>query len=138
MFITLLLVTVLAALLVSFLAAKLFSKPIDSILFRIVNDNISSAWGKFIRFAIIILGVSEGVKIWELENYISDSGYSQALTTEKWILHLYRTVIESLQSIAILLMIFFVFSLIAYSIVRIMEHNKKFHHHPNISEKTSE
>jgi hypothetical protein len=40
------------------------------------------------------------------------------LTTERWGLEIYRTIIETLQSIAWMLLIFFVVTLIAYVIVR--------------------
>jgi phage shock protein PspC (stress-responsive transcriptional regulator) len=41
------------------------------------------------------------------------------LTTERWTLEIYRTLIGSLQSIATVLLIFFVFTLIAYVVLRI-------------------
>ncbi|MDY6901026.1 MAG: hypothetical protein SWZ49_23535, partial [Cyanobacteriota bacterium] len=43
------------------------------------------------------------------------------LTTERWVLEVYRTIIGSLQGIAWLLLIFFIFALIAFVIVRIFE-----------------
>ncbi|HCL28536.1 MAG TPA: hypothetical protein DIC52_08885 [Candidatus Latescibacteria bacterium] len=43
------------------------------------------------------------------------------LTTERWILEVYRTLIGTLQSIAWMLLVFFVFALIAYVVVRIGE-----------------
>jgi hypothetical protein len=43
------------------------------------------------------------------------------LTTERWILEVYRTLIGTLQSVAWMLLVFFVFALIAYVVVRIGE-----------------
>ena len=40
------------------------------------------------------------------------------LTSERWVLELYRTIIETLQSIAGMLLIVFVATLIAYVLVR--------------------
>lgn len=126
MFLTLLLVTFVLALAVSVMVAKSFSTPINNILKRIVTDAISVAWLQYLKFAIVVVGVSAGVRIYELEKYITPQTWDKEtriieLTNERWILELYRTVIETLQGIAWLLLVFFVFALIAYVIVRIAE-----------------
>ncbi|GAA5786212.1 hypothetical protein GCM10007860_33040 [Chitiniphilus shinanonensis] len=126
MFLTLLLVTLVVASVVSLVVALVFSKPIDSILKRIIADEISVAWLKYLKFAILVVGVSAGVRIYELEKYITPERWDKdarivLLTTERWVLELYRTIIEALQGIAWLLLVFFVFALIAYVIVRIAE-----------------
>ncbi|MDP1540167.1 MAG: hypothetical protein U0998_03500 [Moraxellaceae bacterium] len=126
MFLTLLLVTFVLALAVSVIVAKSFSTPINNILKRIVTDAISVAWLQYLKFAIVVVGVSAGVRIYELEKYITPQAWDKEtriieLTNERWILELYRTVIETLQGIAWLLLVFFVFALIAYVIVRIAE-----------------
>ncbi|MBA4152600.1 MAG: hypothetical protein C0509_08565 [Acinetobacter sp.] len=126
MFLTLLLVTFVLALAVSVIVAKSFSTPINNILKRIVTDAISVAWLQYLKFAIVVVGVSAGVRIYELEKYITPQTWDKEtriieLTNERWILELYRTVIETLQGIAWLLLVFFVFALIAYVIVRIAE-----------------
>jgi archaellum component FlaG (FlaF/FlaG flagellin family) len=58
MFLTLLLVTFILALVVSAIVAIAFSKPINNILKRIVDDAISIAWLQYLKFAIIVVGVS--------------------------------------------------------------------------------
>ncbi|XZG71661.1 hypothetical protein ACTSKR_07330 [Chitinibacteraceae bacterium HSL-7] len=126
MFITLLLVTLVLSFAVSAIVAKAFSASIDAILKRIIADAISSAWLRYLKFAILVVGVSAGVRIYELEKYITPPRWDKEarivqLTPERWTLELYRTVIESLQGIAWLLLVFFVFALIAYVIVRIAE-----------------
>jgi len=78
------------------------------------------------KFAILVVGVSAGVRIYELEKYISPARHDKEskvleLTQDRWILEIYRTVIESLQGIAWLLLVFFGISLVAYVIVRIAE-----------------
>ena len=47
------------------------------------------------------------------------------LTADRWLLELYRTVIETLQGIPWLLLVFFAFALIAYVIVRSSELKRK-------------
>jgi hypothetical protein len=124
-FITLLAVTFLIAAAVSFAVAKLFAAPIESILRRIVPDEISLAWVKYLRFAIAVVGISSGVRIWDLEKYITAPMVKDAviveLTGERWVLEVYRTIIGSLQGIAFLLLAFFAVALVAFVIVRIFE-----------------
>jgi hypothetical protein len=126
MFIALLGVTFLVSLIVSFIVIKFFSTPLDNILKRIIADEISGAWLKYLKFAIIVVGVSSGVRIHQLEKYITqwrgdDEQRVAELTGNRWILELYGTVIETLQGIALLLLVFFVIALIAYVIVRLAE-----------------
>jgi len=126
MFIALLGVTLLVSLLVSLIVVRFFSRPLGSILKRIIADEISDAWLKYLKFATIVVGVSAGVRIYELEKYITPwRGDKEQrivqLTNDRWVLELYRTVIETLQGIAWMLLIFFAVALIAYVIVRMGE-----------------
>ena len=125
MFITLLIATFLISLAVAAIVVGMFNKSIDKILRRIIADEISYAWLKYLRFAIYVVGISSGVRIWELERYITPLNVPDAqiieLTSERWVLEVYRTIISSLQGIAWLLLVFFVVALIAFVIVRISE-----------------
>ncbi|MFG6429721.1 hypothetical protein [Roseateles sp. LYH14W] len=126
MFLTLLAVTFVIAVLVAAIVAWLFSKPIKGILKRIIADDISGAWNRYIIFAIFVVGISSGTRIWQLERYVTPEatdkpGRLLTLTTERWVLELYRTVIESLQGIAWMLLVFFLVALVAYVIVRAFE-----------------
>jgi hypothetical protein len=123
MFPTLLLVTFVVALAVSTGMALVFARPIKGILNRLIADEIGVAWFRYLNFAILVVGVSAGVRIYALEKYITPlPGDKDAkiieLTSDRWVLELYRTVIETLQGIAWLLLVFFAFALIAYAIVR--------------------
>jgi len=124
MFFSLLLVTFALAIVTSFIIAKFFDKPIGKILSRIIAEDISTAWQKYIRFAIYVVGISGGVRVWELEKYLQPQDKSApqiVLTNERWILEIYRTIIETLQSTAWMLLVFFLFAMIAYVIVRAFE-----------------
>lgn len=130
MFLTLLIVTFIVAVVVSFLLVRVFAGPIDRILRRIIADEISAAWLRYMKFAICVVGVSKGVRVWELERYITPERFDEKaqileLTRERWVLEIYRTIIETLQGIAWLLLVFFVFALIAYVIVRVFELKRK-------------
>ncbi len=121
MFLSLLAVTFIIAAICSLIVAQLFDRPIKLVLQRIVGEELGAAWQRYLKFAIYVVGVSSGVRIWELEQYINPS-YLQStpltLNADRWALEVYRTVIATLGSIAGALLAFFACSLIAYVIVR--------------------
>ena len=127
MFLLLLFATFAVAFGVSFAVMWLFTKPIDSVLQRIIADEISAAWSKYMKFAILVVGVSTGVPVHDLERYVSatlggrEVQSAASLGFDRWIFELYRAGIETLQGIAWMLLVFFVFALIAYVMVRIGE-----------------
>jgi len=124
MLFALLIVTLVIAFIVSFLVVRFFSKPISAILGRIIAGELSMAWQKYLTFAIYVVGVSGGVRIWDLERYITpatEGGQPLVLNAERWTLEVYRTMIGTLQSIAWMLLVFFAFALIAYVVVRAFE-----------------
>jgi hypothetical protein len=139
MFITLMGVTFLISLFVSGVLVAVFSKPADLILQRILSDIISRAWLRYLQFAILVVGISSGVRVWELEKYILPARATESaimqLTRERWILEVYRTVIGSLQGIAMLLLVFFIFALLDFVVVRAFELRQgKSSHAPGIHE----
>ena len=121
MFITLLVVTLLIAVATSLLVLRLFDRLIRKILDRVVAAELSAAWNRYLSFAVVVVGVSGGVRIWSLEKYITartDDGEPIVLNADRWILEVYRTLIGTLQSVAWILLVFFIFALIAYVIMR--------------------
>lgn len=124
MFLTLLVVTFSISALCSFGVARMFDRPIRTILDRVVAEALSGAWHRYIQFAIYVVGISGGVRIWDLEKYITPRGKDDpiiVLNSDRWVLEVYRTIIETLQSIAWMLLVFFVVALIALVIVRAFE-----------------
>lgn len=120
MFVTLLLSTFLVAAIVSTLTALMFSRPINKLLGRIVSDELAPLWRRYILFAVLVVGVSGGVRIWEMDRYIAPDkdGRILQLTSQLWAVEVYKTIIGSLQSVAWMLLIFFLFALVAYVLVR--------------------
>lgn len=121
MFFALLLLTFLIALAVSFIVARLFSTSIRRILARLIPEDLSAAWHRYVVFALYVVGISGGVRVYELEQYISPRGPDMpalTLTPERWTLEIYRTVISTLQRTAVMLLVFFLVALFAYVIVR--------------------
>jgi hypothetical protein len=127
MFLTLLAVTLAVSALVAVVVAGAFTGPMGRILRRIIADEISSGWLRYMQFAIIVIGISGGVGIYQLERYVNpDRSGDQVvqplvLTQDRWVLEIYRTVIGTLQSIAWMLLWFFAIALVAYVIARAFE-----------------
>jgi hypothetical protein len=129
MFITLLVATFVIAFIVSTIVVLLFARPINKILDRIISDQISRVWSTYLKFAIYVTGISCGVRIWNLEQYITKPQYQGSeivqLTAERWVFEVYRTIIGTLQGVAWTLLVFFIFALVAYVIVRVFEMKHK-------------
>ena len=121
MFTWLLFATFCISVLVCFLVTRIFDRPIASILVRLISGELGGAWHRYITFAIYVVGISGGVRVWALEQYVTPRSSEQTvveLTGSRWVLEIYRTVIDTLQGIAWMLLVFFVFALIAYVILR--------------------
>ncbi|RYL29301.1 hypothetical protein [Acinetobacter piscicola] len=125
MFYALIIITFCLALLVSFVVMRIFSGSINAILARIIHDPIHTAWAKYTKFAGMVVGTSSGIRIYDMEKYISPITYTNEktpiilkLTQERWFLEVYRTIIETLQGLAWMMLVFFMVALIAYVIVR--------------------
>lgn len=128
MFIILLIVNLVVAFLVSLTIAKFFQKPVNKILQRLVGEEIYLTWSRYIIFAIYVVGISGGVRIWDLEKYITpqtQGGMVIQLTSERWVLEIYRTIVGALQSNAWMLLVFFIFALLAFVIVKGLELRKQ-------------
>jgi len=126
MFVRLLIVTFAVALAMSTFVALLFYRPIGRILSRLVSEELAATWRRYILFATFVVGISGGARLWEIEKYITPDkeGNLLKLTSDRWIIEVYKTVIGSLQSIAWMLLVFFLFALIAYVTVRGFEMRK--------------
>ena len=124
MIIALLITTFLIALVVASIVTFIFTKPVDNILKRVVPIEISGAWARYLKFAIYVVGIGGGVRVWDFEKYMTPvAPYNTIveLTSDRWMLEVYATIIGTLQSTAMVLLVFFVFALIAVVIVRVFE-----------------
>ena len=133
MFLSLLLVTFVIALIVSFVVAKLFSASIRRILERIVSPDLAGAWHRYLVFALYVVGVSGGVRLYSLEQYINPrdpKAPALVLNQDRWTLEVYRTVIQTLQSTAWMLLVTFLFLLIAFVVARGLELRATRHQQP--------
>lgn len=120
-FLILLIVTLAIAIVVAGLVIFFFKNPIDKIFARIIGEEISTAWRKFLTFALFVVGVSSGVNIYRLERFIepeSEKFTRPVLTAQYWGLEIYRTIINTLGGLAWALLLFFIAALIAFVIVK--------------------
>ncbi len=87
MFGTLLIVTFLVAVAISAITAGVFSAPVKKIMAKLVSDELAPIWRRYILFAILVVGVAGGVRVWDLERYITPDkeGKLIALTSERWV-----------------------------------------------------
>lgn len=120
MFVALLVITFLLAAVTATGVALLFSRPVNKILGRLVSEQLAPIWGRYILFAIYVVGISGGVRVWDVERYITPEkeGKLLALNSDRWIIEIYKTIIGTLQSVAWMLLIFFLFALVAYVVLR--------------------
>jgi hypothetical protein len=121
MFLQLLLVNFLLAAAVAAVVVLVFRKPVRAVLHRIIGEEIQSAWSRYVMFAIAVVGVSGGVRLWELGRYITpdkETGKVLELTHDRWVLEIYSTIVGALQADTWMLLVFFLFALIAFVVVK--------------------
>jgi hypothetical protein len=123
MFIVLFLVTFLLAFGISSGVAWAGKEPIEGILHHFFPPNVTLAMSKYLRLAIVLIGVSSGARIRILEEFIAASAANKilmtdALTQEFWVVELYRTSITTLEGILWLLLLFSLIVFMAYRIMR--------------------
>jgi len=126
MFFALLLTTFVIATAVSAGIALLFSRPIRRILGRLVSEELAPIWQRYIIFAIYVVGISGGVRVWDVEKYVTPDkdGTLLVLNSDRWIIEVYKTIMGALASVAWMLLIFFLFALVAYVVVRGFEQKR--------------
>jgi len=121
-FFTLLGAAFAVALILSHLVVMIFKRPLQKVFDRIIGDEISAAWVRYVNFAIYVVGVSGGVRIWQLDRYLMPEGEDAvALTDALWGWEVFRTVLGTVQSITWMLLVVFLVALVAYVIVRGLE-----------------
>jgi len=120
MFLELLLITFLIAAVTATGVVLLFSRPIKKTLIRLVTEELAPIWQRYILFAIYVVGISGGVSVRGIEKYITPdkAGKLLVLNADRWIIEVYKSVIGALQSVAWMLLIFFLFALVAYVVLR--------------------
>jgi hypothetical protein len=123
MFVVLFLVTFVLAFGISSGVAWAGKEPIEGLLHHFFSPNVTAAMSKYLRLAVVLIGVSSGARIRVLEEYIAASSANKiamtdALTQEFWVVELYRTITASLEGILWLLLLFSLVVFVAYWMMR--------------------
>jgi len=125
MFVLLLLVTFAIASAACVVVTRIFDRPLAGIIARLIPDELAVAWQRYIVFGLYLVGINGGVRIWEFEKYVLPpyAGVREplVLTPDRWALEVYRTLMGTLQSVALVLLALFVIALVAYFVIRARE-----------------
>lgn len=127
MFVALFVSSFVLALALSITVAWLSREAIDSILRRFVADRaVRAGFEKYIRFAIVVVGISGGTRVRVLQEYLAASDLNKEamaaqLTQEFWVMEIYRTILGTLEAIAGLLLVCIFMALIAPVVVRMLK-----------------
>ena len=140
-YVILLVVPLVCAAVISFCVVKVFEKPIFAISKRIIQDRISLAFTKYVKYATYLFGISGSLfghlsEEYMLDKYLSEltldsqtSAYNDELMTDiranVWLIMICSMIMGritgTLHAIAQMYLMLFVIALISYIIVKIFE-----------------
>jgi hypothetical protein len=105
-FYALFLVQLAVAFAASFLAAVLFDRATGAVFVRAFGEEVGRGWRWLVRFAVLVVGVASGVRLYDLERY-AEAGEAPRLNAAEWLLEVYRSAIGALESAVWALLLFF-------------------------------
>ena len=125
MFFLLLFVTLGTSLATTGTVVRFFRQPIRQILERVVGPTLAPGWQRFLTFSLFVVGVSSGVQMWKLEQYLqpqmrapNEPAKVLPLDVASLALEVYRAAIQAMQGMAWALLVFFVMALLAVAVIR--------------------
>lgn len=127
MFVALFGASFVLALALSITIAWISREAVDSILRRFVADRaVRAGFEKYIRFAIVVVGISGGTRVRVLQEFLAASDLNKEamaaqLTQEFWVMEIYRTILGTLEAIAALLLVCIFMALVAPVVVRMLK-----------------
>ena len=105
MFVALLGLTLLVSVVISAASVALFWKPLSGMLRTRLSEGAASLWARGIALAVIVIGVSVGTRIWDLERY---AGTGPSMSSDVIVLEVYKSAIASAQANVAALVIVFI------------------------------
>ncbi|MDE0299142.1 MAG: hypothetical protein OXN17_10950 [Candidatus Poribacteria bacterium] len=122
-------VAFISAGLVSFCVASVCEKPLSNLMRRIIRNETSSAFTRYVRFVTYLVGISHGVNVNPLSSElaahilerISIDRVSNYPEWWMWMSSIQTVILQPLIAIAYMYLALFVLGLIAYIIVRVRE-----------------
>ena len=117
--------------LVSFCVACVCEKPLSILMRRIIQNETSSTFTRYVRYATYLVGISHGVRLhpigFEIVAHFSEHDYDPAHILERnldyqlLLMWIQMVIIQSLTAIAYMYLAFFILGLIAYISVKARE-----------------
>ena len=113
----------------SFCVASVCEKPLSIFMRRIIQNETSSAFTKYVRYATYLVGISHGVTVSplssELRIHMLERIYIDRVPNIPewwmWLIGILTVIVQSLTAIASMYLVFFIFGLIAYITVKVRE-----------------
>jgi hypothetical protein len=90
----------------SLLAAVLFDRATGAVFVRAFGEEVGRGWRWLVRFAVVVVGVASGVRLYDLQRF-AEEGEAPRLNAAEWLLEVYRSAIEALESVVWALLLFF-------------------------------
>ena len=115
--------------LVSFCVASVCEKPVSILMRRVIQNETSRMFTKYVRYATYLVGISYGVTVNPLSSelrihmleHISIDRVSFHPEWWMWLIWIQPIILQSLTAIASMYMALFVLGLIAYITVKVRE-----------------
>ena len=115
--------------LVSFCVASVCEKPLSIFIRRIIQNETSHTFTRYVRYATYLVGISHGVTVnplsSELRAHILKHDFIHHVSNYPewwmWLIWIPTPIMQSLTAIASMYLVFFIFGLIAYITVKVRE-----------------
>ena len=108
--------------LVSFCVASVCEKPISILMRRIIQNETSRMFTKYVRYTTYLVGISHGVRIhpigFEIVTHFSEE---RNLDYQLLLMWIQMVIMQSLTAIALMYLAFFILGLIAYISIKARE-----------------
>ena len=115
--------------LVSFCVASVCEKPLSILMRRIIQNETSSTFTRYVRYATYLVGISHGVNVNPLSSELA-AHFLKSISIDRvsnypewwmWISSIQLVIMQPLIAIACMYLALFVFGLIAYITVKVRE-----------------
>ncbi|MDE0041357.1 MAG: hypothetical protein OXT74_04940 [Candidatus Poribacteria bacterium] len=115
--------------LVSFVVASVCETPLSILTRRIIQNDTSRIFTRYVRYVTILVGIAYGVTVNPL-SYELAAQFLESISIRHvpnypewwmWLIGILTIIMQSLTAIASMYLVFFIFGLIAYITVKVVE-----------------
>ena len=114
-------ISFVAAGLVSFCAASVCEKPLSILMRRIIQNETSHTFTRYVRYATYLVGISHGVTVDPLGFEFTAQFVDRDIERQHLLLWIQVVIMQSLTAIASMYLALFILGLIAYITVKARE-----------------